>query len=69
MYESKNNENGFSRRSFLLKGSIATMGLLLAHPSTWADSLDFAGKPNSKFFVVQIGVTTYSYRSMPHDIK
>jgi len=66
-----NNKNAcdVSRRSFLLKGSIATMGLLLARPSAWATSLDFAEKPNSKFFGVQIGVTTYSYRSMPHDIK
>ncbi len=58
-----------SRRSFLLKSSIATAGLLLAHPTTWASALDFAKKPNSKFFGVQIGVITYSYRSMPHDVE
>ena len=69
MHESDNNVSGFSRRSFLLKGSIATMGLLMARPAIWAQSLNFAEKPNSKFFGVQIGVTTYSYRSMPHDIK
>lgn len=57
-----------SRRSFLLKGSIATMGLLMARPATWAQSLNFAEKPNSKFFGVQIGVITYSYRSMPHNV-
>jgi sugar phosphate isomerase/epimerase len=69
MNENNKNAGDVSRRSFLLKGSIATMGLLFARPSAWATSLDFAKKPNSKFFGVQIGVTTYSYRSMPHDIK
>jgi sugar phosphate isomerase/epimerase len=66
-----NNRSGYnnSRRSFLLKGSIATMGLLMARPSTWAQSLNFAEKPNSKFFGVQIGVITYSYRSMPHNVE
>jgi len=63
----KNTRNA-SRRSFLLKGSLATAGLLLTHPSSWATALDFAGKPNSKFFGVQMGVITYSYRSMPHDV-
>jgi sugar phosphate isomerase/epimerase len=66
-----NNRSGYnnSRRSFLLKGSIATMGLLMVRPSTWAQSLNFAEKPNSKFFGVQIGVITYSYRSMPHNVE
>src|SRR5690349_12224034 len=64
-YRSYNN----SRRSFLLKGSIATMGLLMARSSSWAQSLNFADKPNSKFFGVQIGVITYSYRSMPHNVE
>jgi len=59
----------YSRRSFLLKGSIATMGLLMARPATWAQSLNFVEKPNSKFFGVQIGVITYSYRSMPHNVE
>jgi sugar phosphate isomerase/epimerase len=45
------------------------MGLLMARPSTWAQSLNFAEKPNSKFFGVQIGVITYSYRSMPHNVE
>ena len=69
MDENYKNAGHVTRRSFLLKGSIATVGLLLARPSAWATSLDFAGKPNSKFFGVQIGVITYSYRSMPHDVQ
>ena len=69
MNEDNKNAGHVSRRSFLLKGSVATVGLLLARPATWANSLDFAKKPNSKFFGVQIGVITYSYRSMPHDVQ
>jgi sugar phosphate isomerase/epimerase len=63
------NEANLSRRSFLIKGSIATMGLLVARSAGWANTLNFAERPNSKFFGVQIGVITYSYRSMPHDVK
>src|SRR5699024_7156808 len=60
-----------SRRSFLLKGSAAAMGLIMASPSAWTMPLSVPKKPNSKFFGVQVGVITYSYRSMPgyHDIK
>lgn len=68
MDESNRNAYNASRRSFLLKGSIATMGLLMARPATWAKSLNFEEKPDSKFFGVQIGVITYSYRSMPHNV-
>lgn len=68
MDESNKNAYNASRRSFLLKGSIATMGLLMARPATWAKSLNFEEKPDSKFFGVQIGVITYSYRSMPHNV-
>ena len=57
-----------SRRSFLLKGSIASLGLMLYRPSVFGKSLLAQQKPNSKFFGVQIGVITYSYRSMPGDI-
>lgn len=68
MDEKYKNTRNASRRSFLLKGSLATAGLLLARPATWANALDIPKKPNSKFFGVQIGVITYSYRSMPHDV-
>jgi hypothetical protein len=66
-----NFESGYnrSRRSFLLKGSVATLGILLARPASWAQSFNLLKKPDSKFFGVQIGVITYSYRSMPHDVN
>lgn len=62
------NSRDLSRRSFLLKGSLATVGMLLMYPSLRGNALNFSGKPNSKFFGVQVGVITYSYRSMPHDV-
>lgn len=68
MYHNIKKSQSPGRRSFLLKGSLATMGLLLANPGTRAASFDMARKPDSEFFGVQIGVITYSYRSMPHDI-
>lgn len=55
------NELHNSRRDFLIKGAIASLGLFAVNKS-------FAGmlaKPNSKFAGVQIGTITYSYRSMP----
>src|SRR5665647_1989832 len=69
MDENTGNAYNTSRRSFLLKGSMATIGLLMAGPATWAKSFSLAEKPNSKFFGVQIGVITYSYRSMPHNVE
>lgn len=69
MDENTRNAYNTSRRSFLLKGSMATIGLLMAGPATWAKSFSLAEKPNSKFFGVQIGVITYSYRSMPHNVE
>ena len=56
-----------SRRDFLLKGSIASLGMLISPPSVgslFSTNL-FGKKPNSKIKGVQIGVTTYSFRSMP----
>ena len=61
------NDHNTSRRSFLIKGSIASVGLLVAGPAAWSRSL-LPGKPDSKFYGVQVGVITYSYRSMPADI-
>jgi len=54
-----------SRREFLLKGSIASVSLLMAGSAVWSAPFFTQGKPNSKFFGVQIGVITYSYRSLP----
>ena len=53
-----------SRRDFLVKGSMASAGLLLMGSAAWSKHF-FVEKPNSKFFGVQVGVITYSYRSMP----
>jgi len=57
-----------SRREFLVKGSIASMGLLMAG-SAWSKSFGFASGPNSKFKGVQVGVITYSFRSMPDTVE
>lgn len=54
-----------SRREFLLKGSIASVGLLMTGATAWSKSFSFMAGPGSKFFGVQIGVITYSFRSMP----
>lgn len=65
-YDSINLQN--SRRSFLRQGSLAAAGLVFSPP---VDGLLVSGtgkKPNSRIAGVQIGVITYSYRSMPHDI-
>lgn len=57
----------FSRRGFLASTSLATLGFLLEQQTGFSKSF-LLDKPNSKFGGVQIGVITYSYRSMPHDI-
>lgn len=57
-----------SRRSFLRQSSLATAGLLIGPGSIRSLTRNVPRKPNSKFFGVQVGVITYSYRSMPHDI-
>lgn len=62
------NPSCISRREFLLKGSIASAGLLLSGSVARSAPFLFGKVPNSKFFGVQVGVITYSYRSMPHDI-
>lgn len=54
-----------SRRDFLVKGSITSLGLLMAGSPVLSAPLSFLNKPDSKFFGVQIGVITYSYRTMP----
>ncbi|MGC4034971.1 MAG: sugar phosphate isomerase/epimerase [Chitinophagaceae bacterium] len=58
-----------SRREFLVSGAVASLGLLLTGKSKWATASQWLQeKPNSKFFGVQVGVITYSYRSMPSSI-
>lgn len=64
-----NNQHTNSRRAFLVKSSMASLGLLMAGSATRAGKRWFAGKPDSKFAGVQIGVITYSYRSMPGSVE
>src|ERR1700761_2777271 len=56
-----------SRRRFLGAGAVATAGLVLSK-SAFAKSILSADKVDSKINGVQIGVITYSFRSMPSDI-
>ncbi|MES2520877.1 MAG: TIM barrel protein [Bacteroidota bacterium] len=63
-------KNEISRRGFMSIIPAATLGIFLSRNAMSAkDSnvLSFV-KPNSKFGGVQLGVITYSFRSMPHDI-
>jgi len=62
------NSNSSSRRSFIRQSSIATAGLLIGPGHVRSMFHAIPRKPNSKFFGVQVGVITYSYRSIPHDI-
>ncbi len=64
-----NNTYNASRRSFLLKGSLASAGLLIGGSAAWSKTFSFDKVPDSKFFGVQIGVITYSFRSMPHNVE
>ncbi len=57
-------KNNISRRQFMAMGSLAVSGWAFKNSLLW----DAFGKPNSKFAGVQIGVITYSFRSMSHDI-
>ena len=60
-------DSSFSRREWLrMAGGAAVLG---AFPFTIAKaSGQSTGKPNSKVAGVQLGVTTYSYLSMPHKV-
>jgi len=58
-----------SRRHFIGAGVIAAAGMALASKSSFANSLFAPAKPNSKINGVQIGVITYSFRSMPGSIE
>ena len=53
-----------SRRVFLYQSSLASLGILVSGKSVFAGNL-LQTKPNSLIKGVQIGVTTYSFRSMP----
>lgn len=58
-----------SRRKFIGGSVLAAAGLLVFSKSSFASTvLGRAGKPNSVINGVQIGVITYSFRSMPDTI-
>ncbi len=56
-----------SRRQFLTTAALAAAGITIAPPATSGAPayLKGLGKPNSLFNGVQIGVISYSWRSMP----
>jgi sugar phosphate isomerase/epimerase len=60
-----------SRRQFLGAAALALTGAVLAPTPTFGAPalLKRLGKPNSKFNGVQIGVITYSFRSLPVDAE
>jgi sugar phosphate isomerase/epimerase len=57
----------FNRRQFLQKGSVALSAVALSASSLRGAPaiLKHLGKPDSKFAGVQIGVISYSFRSLP----
>ncbi len=57
-------QEDISRRRFIGGAALAAAGMAFASKTAFAGAL-FDGKPNSKINGVQIGVITYSYRSMP----
>ncbi len=58
------NKDHFSRRDFITTTSLISLGMLAASNTAWASPFSLKAKPNSKFAGVQIGVITYSFRSM-----
>lgn len=58
-------EQHISRRRFIGSTALATAGMALASKSVFAAGSLFQAKPNSLINGVQIGVITYSFRSMP----
>src|ERR1700744_3894415 len=57
-------EHDISRRRFIGSAALAAAGVAFASKAGFAAPL-FQSKPDSKINGVQIGVITYSYRSMP----
>ncbi|MDF2434081.1 MAG: hypothetical protein JWP44_3712 [Mucilaginibacter sp.] len=58
-----------SRRRFISTGMLAAAGLAVASKSSFAGAIFSKAKPNSKINGIQIGVITYSFRSMPGSIE
>lgn len=61
----KNKKHSVSRRNFIASSSALALGTTLVGPSIFANNNLKPIKPNSKIKGVQIGVITYSFRSMP----
>jgi sugar phosphate isomerase/epimerase len=62
-------DNHISRRRFLGTTALAAAGVALASKSVFAAGSLFQSKPNSVINGVQIGVITYSFRSMPGSME
>ena len=63
----KKDSASFSRREFIGKSAVAAAGIVIGSNYSFGAPgiLKSIGKPNSKFAGVQIGVISYSFRSMP----
>lgn len=59
----------FSRRRFIGTGVLAAAGMALASKASFAASVFADDKPDSMINGVQIGVITYSFRSMPGSVE
>lgn len=68
MSSENNTHQTNSRRSFIATTALASLGVIYGK-NILAQTIFFAEKPNSKIAGVQMGVITYSYRSMPHNIQ
>jgi sugar phosphate isomerase/epimerase len=62
-------KQNLSRRQFIGSGALAATSMLFLSKTSFAGSLFSAAKPNSVINGVQIGVITYSFRSMPGTVE
>jgi sugar phosphate isomerase/epimerase len=62
-------KQNLSRRQFIGSGALAATSMLFLSKASFAGALFTAAKPNSVINGVQIGVITYSFRSMPGTVE
>ena len=62
---SKKSNSMHSRRAFLFQSSLASVGLLVASKSAFAENVLGVSSPTSLINGVQVGAITYSFRSLP----
>lgn len=62
-------KQNLSRRQFIGSGALAATSMLFLSKASLAGALFSAAKPNSVVNGVQIGVITYSFRSMPGTVE